>query len=180
MSASKYCCYCLCKDTNSQASHNSTNGRTTTRPVVIAYAKILILKQVTTIWRKKQQESCCYCLCKDTNSQASHNSFLYGAMVWDVVIAYAKILILKQVTTVKGRAHNKRQLLLPMQRYQFSSKSQRKPVVQIAHAVVIAYAKIANIYKTSKCKLKKKIFSYNSSVMLYKMVINASVIYYKN
>lgn len=67
----------------------------------------------------------CYCLCKDTNSQASHN---------------------------EGCG------------------------LKLTRHVVIAYAKIANIYKNSKCKLKKKIFSYNSLVMLYKMVFISAVI----
>lgn len=49
-------CYCLCKDTNSQASHNSHVGRTNARYVVIAYAKI----QYTYYFRNG-----CYCPCKD-------------------------------------------------------------------------------------------------------------------
>ena len=62
--------------------------------VVIAYAKILILKQVTTGLSSRSSASSCYCLCKDTNSQASHNSYPMRWSRYAVVIAYAKILIL--------------------------------------------------------------------------------------
>ena len=74
----------------------------TAATVVIAYAKILILKQVTTRMPTLSRSQCCYCLCKDTNSQASHNNAVRMAATGDVVIAYAKILILKQVTTRGG------------------------------------------------------------------------------
>ena len=92
-------CYCLCKDTNSQASHNVIAGRPFRVLVVIAYAKILILKQVTTRRQDLLAPNGCYCLCKDTNSQASHNVVPCLDHLGVVVIAYAKILILKQVTT---------------------------------------------------------------------------------
>ena len=69
--------------------------------VVIAYAKILILKQVTTSSTRAYSSWCCYCLCKDTNSQASHNRERVHLRQHRVVIAYAKILILKQVTTLR-------------------------------------------------------------------------------
>ena len=59
----------------------------------------------------------CYCLCKDTNSQASHNEEVIDPPSQMVVIAYAKILILKQVTTNPAKAYRHIQLLLPMQRY---------------------------------------------------------------
>ena len=110
-------CYCLCKDTNSQASHNSANSGSTPSGVVIAYAKILILKQVTTPLARHRAQARCYCLCKDTNSQASHNSVVSLTTPAKVVIAYAKILILKQVTTTINGSVLKNVLLLPMQRY---------------------------------------------------------------
>ena len=110
-------CYCLCKDTNSQASHNPWRRGRHASWVVIAYAKILILKQVTTAKYKDEINLGCYCLCKDTNSQASHNRFRQCRMGGGVVIAYAKILILKQVTTRNIERVDIGSLLLPMQRY---------------------------------------------------------------
>ena len=110
-------CYCLCKDTNSQASHNRPRRTEGTPIVVIAYAKILILKQVTTRVPANNSQERCYCLCKDTNSQASHNKSAFEQVSSGVVIAYAKILILKQVTTDSRNTWRPPRLLLPMQRY---------------------------------------------------------------
>ncbi len=41
-------CMCLCKDTNFKANHNKAGKRLNFVEVVCAYAKILILKQITT------------------------------------------------------------------------------------------------------------------------------------
>ena len=41
--------------------------------VVYAYAKILILKQITTDTDNKRADTGCICLCKDTNFKANHN-----------------------------------------------------------------------------------------------------------
>ena len=41
--------------------------------VVYAYAKILILKQITTKKALTGILICCICLCKDTNFKANHN-----------------------------------------------------------------------------------------------------------
>ena len=41
----------------------------------------------------------CICLCKDTNFKANHNEEELKEQVISVVYAYAKILILKQITT---------------------------------------------------------------------------------
>ena len=43
--------------------------------VVYAYAKILILKQITTYFSYEDKKYCCICLCKDTNFKANHNGF---------------------------------------------------------------------------------------------------------
>ena len=41
-------CICLCKDTNFKANHNCSRNIFPNNNVVYAYAKILILKQITT------------------------------------------------------------------------------------------------------------------------------------
>ena len=41
----------------------------------------------------------CICLCKDTNFKANHNGIIGSLIGGAVVYAYAKILILKQITT---------------------------------------------------------------------------------
>ena len=57
------------------------------------------------------------CLCKDTNFKANHNEYNEILFKVNVVCAYAKILILKQITTVYRNENAKRKLYVPMQRY---------------------------------------------------------------
>ena len=59
----------------------------------------------------------CICLCKDTNFKANHNSFFDKLTANEVVYAYAKILILKQITTPSPGSSPIIQLYMPMQRY---------------------------------------------------------------
>ena len=66
-------CICLCKDTNFKANHNKANFRMRFAKVVYAYAKILILKQITTLIGWGLFYPRCICLCKDTNFKANHN-----------------------------------------------------------------------------------------------------------
>ena len=85
--------------------------------VVYAYAKILILKQITTSRDNKKVYKGCICLCKDTNFKANHNEFALLRFGVLVVYAYAKILILKQITTDTDEDCRNPELYMPMQRY---------------------------------------------------------------
>ena len=57
------------------------------------------------------------CLCKDTNFKANHNTKPIGRTSSKVVCAYAKILILKQITTARRKGGRAEELYVPMQRY---------------------------------------------------------------
>ena len=59
----------------------------------------------------------CICLCKDTNFKANHNHCVCVLKWLCVVYAYAKILILKQITTSVQQGDALLQLYMPMQRY---------------------------------------------------------------
>ena len=59
----------------------------------------------------------CICLCKDTNFKANHNQEEVINGNYGVVYAYAKILILKQITTKKKSLTEIMELYMPMQRY---------------------------------------------------------------
>ena len=61
--------------------------------------------------------SSCICLCKDTNFKANHNNLARLIVNRHVVYAYAKILILKQITTFKSFNKTIKTLYMPMQRY---------------------------------------------------------------
>ena len=59
----------------------------------------------------------CICLCKDTNFKANHNELINTIFEQNVVYAYAKILILKQITTFEKCRQFYELLYMPMQRY---------------------------------------------------------------
>ena len=59
----------------------------------------------------------CICLCKDTNFKANHNIPELEELIYEVVYAYAKILILKQITTYYAFSGKGVGLYMPMQRY---------------------------------------------------------------
>ena len=59
----------------------------------------------------------CICLCKDTNFKANHNALAPLHFIPSVVYAYAKILILKQITTSFVDKLTANELYMPMQRY---------------------------------------------------------------
>ena len=110
-------CICLCKDTNFKANHNYLRINKKAYTVVYAYAKILILKQITTYVNFTRVLTGCICLCKDTNFKANHNLEFKPNLLRAVVYAYAKILILKQITTAADMFILESMLYMPMQRY---------------------------------------------------------------
>ena len=118
-------CACYCKDTHFEAIHNCEADRTVLQPIVLATAKIHILKQFTTedpetlnsnglclllqrytFWSNSQHsyywfssKQHCACYCKDTHFEAIHNRSAWLKLKWQIVLATAKIHILKQFTT---------------------------------------------------------------------------------
>ena len=67
--------------------------------------------------KEKEIKVSCICLCKDTNFKANHNTILNENYLYEVVYAYAKILILKQITTPHVTIVSYPRLYMPMQRY---------------------------------------------------------------
>ena len=66
---------------------------------VCHYAKIRILKQITTLSKNTQIHLRCLSLCKDKNFKANHNIKWLISFAGIDVCHYAKIRILKQITT---------------------------------------------------------------------------------
>ena len=117
-------CACYCKDTHFEAIHNAGKLLTSRLFIVLATAKIHILKQFTTnnlsliliIWL-------CLLLQRYTfwsNSQPHRNA--HG--IERIVLATAKIHILKQFTTLIKAGRTVDELCLLLQRYTFWSNSQ--------------------------------------------------------
>ena len=147
---STYYCACYCKDTHFEAIHNVGGGEPPQRQIVLATAKIHILKQFTTtrdgyffpeklclllqrytFWSNSQhivshpvKAIDCACYCKDTHFEAIHNLDVHFEVVETIVLATAKIHILKQFTTVAIKRCRNFKLCLLLQRYTFWSNSQ--------------------------------------------------------
>ena len=118
-------CACYCKDTHFEAIHNAGAGSPGAAGIVLATAKIHILKQFTTqakrvlfplqlclllqrytFWSNSQRHrrnsfysGYCACYCKDTHFEAIHNSPRAATTATEIVLATAKRHILKQFTT---------------------------------------------------------------------------------
>ena len=164
------CCW-YCKSTKSQANHNSLKAMVKHSTVVAGTAKVRNLKQITTevhrqestrvlllvlqkyeISSKSQPQSaaqsappCCCWYCKSTKSQANHNLRICFLVMYIVVAGTAKVRNLKQITTVDMLLKKYQLLLLVLQKYEISSKSQQKPIWLYSAPVVAGTAKVRNL-----------------------------------
>ena len=161
-------CACYCKDTHFEAIHNCQADEDSLRTIVLATAKIHILKQFTTttlllflklslclllqrytFWSNSQRsgyfDDCwcnCACYCKDTHFEAIHNGSVSRSNAGVIVLATAKIHILKQFTTLKLSVRLGLLLCLLLQRYTFWSNSQPSGSLSGLYLIVLATAKI--------------------------------------
>ena len=135
-------CACYCKDTHFEAIHNRIHEYIKTHYIVLATAKIHILKQFTTLaYNYKRLRLLCLLLQRYTfwsNSQLSTACCANSS----IVLATAKIHILKQFTTETKTKQQWEQLCLLLQRYTFWSNSQRRWKQGSPRAIVLATAKI--------------------------------------
>ena len=160
-------CACYCKDTHFEAIHNMSPFNKFRLVIVLATAKIHILKQFTTragigsgyselclllqrytFWSNSQLMSdvfCwffyCACYCKDTHFEAIHNLPPRGKLHGGIVLATAKIHILKQFTTVEAWNDWQSLLCLLLQRYTFWSNSQPGVAARRPHLYCACYCK---------------------------------------
>ena len=80
--------------------------------------------------------------CKSTIFQANHNSYTSRAERYVVVCDTAKVRFFKQITTVGDVTQTSGTLFAILQKYDFSSKSQRKASLYLLHSVVCDTAKV--------------------------------------
>ena len=120
-----YSCCWYYKGTNFQANHNIEER------ILIIYMLLLILQRYE--FSSKSQQNLCptlhiICCCwyyKGTNFQANHNDIVVTSWITLVVTDTTKVRIFKQITTKPASNINGDTLLLILQRYEFSSKSQQ-------------------------------------------------------
>ena len=146
-----YSCLRYCKSTIFQANHNTSALITMVVLVVCDTAKVRFFKQITTTilfiifslmlfailqkydfssksqrmkWFIKVLKGCLR-YCKSTIFQANHNKLRYRNAPSDVVCDTAKVRFFKQITTKKKDNKSDSRLFAILQKYDFSSKSQR-------------------------------------------------------
>ena len=117
-------CACYCKDTHFEAIHNPCSW-------ISCWWRLCLLLQRYTFWSNSQRLpfiliriSDCACYCKDTHFEAIHNFTCHYILIGTIVLATAKIHILKQFTTRAGVGSGFSELCLLLQRYTFWSNSQ--------------------------------------------------------
>ena len=117
ISRCEYRCFQWFKDTNLKANHNPRNRFKLSFSVVSNGSKILIWKQITTIYSTVTFRYGCFQWFKDTNLKANHNIIVYYAYRLIVVSNGSKILIWKQITTVEFILYYHTGLFPMVQRY---------------------------------------------------------------
>ena len=118
-------CLRYCKSTIFQANHNYVLGNIENLIVVCDTAKVRFFKQITTRLRKSGGIKSCLRYCKSTIFQANHNSNKVINIVCYVVCDTAKVRFFKQITTNASARSLRKRLFAILQKYDFSSKSQR-------------------------------------------------------
>ena len=145
------CCLRYCKSTIFQANHNPVDNPLAGLGVVCDTAKVRFFKQITThtpnalsvmklfaILQKYDFSSksqlvdtmidrmmSCLRYCKSTIFQANHNVSTTDIKSSSVVCDTAKVRFFKQITTELPRQRDDSRLFAILQKYDFSSKSQR-------------------------------------------------------
>ena len=126
-------CLRYCKSTIFQANHNAAVSRNSVVWVVCDTAKVRFFKQITTVSAQKCFLESCLRYCKSTIFQANHNQTKIGTIHEYVVCDTAKVRFFKQITTGRIAPSWCTLLFAILQKYDFSSKSQRicRPVVEV-------------------------------------------------
>ena len=94
----------LCKGKNFKANHNSVKKVSPSRMMFVIMQR-RILKQITTVKKAEAARYGCLLLCKGKNFKANHNpSRCHNCHPSDVCY-YAKVRILKQITTMRYLRH---------------------------------------------------------------------------
>ena len=118
-------CLRYCKSTIFQANHNTQKPTLARICVVCDTAKVRFFKQITTQFFFKAPCFGCLRYCKSTIFQANHNPCTSSCVQNSVVCDTAKVRFFKQITTRKPPCRLCCLLFAILQKYDFSSKSQR-------------------------------------------------------
>ena len=118
-------CLWYCKSTIFQANHNTKTIKHNTILDVCDTAKVRFFKQITTPYMMYHIAKRCLWYCKSTIFQANHNWVLFCSLQPTDVCDTAKVRFFKQITTICGASSIRLKMFVILQKYDFSSKSQR-------------------------------------------------------
>ena len=119
------CCLWYCKSTIFQANHNRNYRIIMAQLAVCDTAKVRFFKQITTLTTSAHCFNCCLWYCKSTIFQANHNQISIDNHNRIAVCDTAKVRFFKQITTDVTQTSGTTKLFVILQKYDFSSKSQR-------------------------------------------------------
>ena len=117
-------------------------SRTLRSIVVCDTAKVRFFKQITTRLADSRHIAGCLRYCKSTIFQANHNRTSAIDLLKSVVCDTAKVRFFKQITTHIPRRRGGHTLFAILQKYDFSSKSQRVTQMTMFIQVVCDTAKV--------------------------------------
>ena len=205
-SCSIICCFVYRKGTIFRANHNTTQITTPQKSVVLYTAKVRFFKQITTqepqVWAtkglfcipqrydfssKSQQKATeyhaglsCFVYRKGTIFQANHNHIHGNIAILLVVLYTAKVRFFKQITTYYGNEPRCERLFCIPQRYDFSSKSQRKMQSMSMSRRCFVYRKGTIFQANHNCKeqrnISKKVVLYTAKVRFFKQITTGAKI----
>ena len=134
-------CLWYCKSTIFQANHNRS-------VIILIFMVLFVILQKYDFSSKSQRfmpfhlpQVCCLWYCKSTIFQANHNASFRFIPVQVAVCDTAKVRFFKQITTKVWEWPIIDKLFVILQKYDFSSKSQLKPVVLLIQTCCLWYCK---------------------------------------
>ena len=151
-------CLWYCKSTIFQANHNRL--LTSWRRIldVCDTAKVRFFKQITTIIIIPNISIRCLWYCKSTIFQANHNVFFNFQPPFFDVCDTAKVRFFKQITTCGCTPYPTKLMFVILQKYDFSSKSQREE---------LRLALVDDVCDTAKVRFFKQITTDNVITLFF-------------
>ena len=119
-------CLRYCKSTIFQANHNPKSSYHLKAPLFAILQKYDFSSKSQLRYSQLFFNSCCLRYCKSTIFQANHNPCCTPRQAHLVVCDTAKVRFFKQITTVEVGQVHVLLLFAILQKYDFSSKSQRR------------------------------------------------------
>ena len=135
------CCLRYCKSTIFQANHNTILWEWEDKQVVCDTAKVRFFKQITTALFRRFSESELFAILQKYDFSSKSQQISMSPLCWQVVCDTAKVRFFKQITTTNEEPNEVRRLFAILQKYDFSSKSQRHTLVLYWKNCCLRYCK---------------------------------------